>query len=182
MKITKRILLAAVVVITCACQKTKESQVTVVSDKKEQTASEIHRLPLYDHSDTVRMGSHLYAFAIHREACDSLPLVTDENGSRYADNLYTLRITRSGQAFFKRTFTKAQFASKLTSDFRAKGILDGFRFVNAREGLLRFAVCVSYPESDMSAPFLLTIGGDGSYTITPDDVMDVEEESGEDGV
>ena len=34
----------------------------------------------------------------------------------------------------------------------------------------------------MSAPFLLTIGGDGSYTITPDDVMDVEEESGEDGV
>ena len=64
MEITKRILLAAVVVITCACQKTKESQVTVVSDKKEQTASEIHRLPLYDHSDTVRMGSHLYAFAI----------------------------------------------------------------------------------------------------------------------
>ena len=182
MEMTKRILLVAAAMAAFACQKTKESQVTVVSGEKEQTVSEIHRLPLYDHTDSVRMGSHLYAYSIHREACDSLPVVVDENGLRYADNLYILRITRSGQPFFKRTFTKAQFAGKLTGNFRTQGILDGFRFVSAREGRLLFAVCVSQPESDMSAPFLLTIGGDGSYSITQDNVMDVEEDLSEDGV
>ena len=42
------------------------------------------------------------------------------------------------------------------------------------DGKLVFSLCVSYPESDLSSPFLLTIGPDGSATITKDEFMDVE--------
>ena len=36
------------------------------------------------------------------------------------------------------------------------GILDGFRFNRVDNGKLVFSLCVSYPDSDLSAPFLLT--------------------------
>jgi hypothetical protein len=54
------------------------------------------------------------------------------------------------------------------------GILDGFRFFRVDDGKLVFSLCVSYPDSDLSSPFLLTIGPDGSATITKDELMDVE--------
>lgn len=167
----------AAVLMVCACHKTQKNQVTIVSEGEKVTVNEIHRLPVYNLTDTARLGNNLYVYSIHREPCDTLPTVGEETGIRYADNLYRLRITRGdGQAFFDRTFSKAQFASRLTNEFRTQGILDGFRFVNAQNGVLSFAVCVSLPESDMSAPFLLSIGRDASYAITADDVMDVEEE------
>ena len=59
------------------------------------------------------------------------------------------------------------------------GILDGFRFNRVDNGKLVFSLCVSYPDSDLSAPFLLTIGPDGSSTIVEDEFMDVDPDSGE---
>ena len=58
--------------------------------------------------------------------------------------------------------------------FKKYGIIDGIRFNRAEEGKPYFNPCVSYPESDLSSPFLLTIGPDGSSTITKDEYMDVE--------
>ena len=48
--------------------------------------------------------------------------------------------------------------------------------MSAKEGKLTFGVCVSFPESDMLTPFVLTIGPDGSYTLEPDTAPDIEEE------
>ena len=58
--------------------------------------------------------------------------------------------------------------------FKKYGIIDGMRFNRAEEGKLYFNTCVSYPESDMSRPFILNIGPDGSYMILPDDDLDEE--------
>ncbi|MBR4516678.1 MAG: DUF4738 domain-containing protein, partial [Bacteroidaceae bacterium] len=57
------------------------------------------------------------------------------------------------------------------------GIMDGMSFNHAEEGKLYFNACVSFPESDMSCPFILTIGPDGSYTITPDTSFDEADET-----
>ena len=132
----------------------------------EQQVSE-HRMKEYNLTDSVTLGSHLYVYTIHRQADDSLKVVVDENGDKFVDNYYDLTILKDGGNFFRRLFTKASFASQLDDNFRKNGILDGFRFMSAKEGKLTFGVCVSFPESDMLTPFVLTIGPDASFTLEP---------------
>ena len=136
-----------------------------------------HRMKNYDLTDSVTMGNHLFVYSIHREADDSLKVVIDENGDKFVDNFYDLTIKRDGAGFFRRRFTKLSFGSQLDETFRKNGILDGFRFISAKEGKLTFGVCVSFPESDMSEPFLLTIGPDASFTLEPDTTPDIEEDT-----
>ena len=89
-----------------------------------------------------------------------------------ADGKRLAKETKDGKTFFDRSFTKADFRSLLSKDFQKYGIMDGLRFNHAEEGKLYFNTCVSLPDSDMSCPFFLTIGPDGSYTITPDTTID----------
>jgi len=175
MKIGKLLYLSIVALAFCACNDKsgqKEGQSTA---NTEQQASE-HRMKDYDLTDSVTLGSHLYVYTIHRQADDSLKVVVDENGDKFVDNYYDLTIVRDGANFFRRRFTKLSFGSQLDESFRKNGILDGFRYMSAKEGKLTFGVCVSYPESDMSEPFLLTVGPDGSFTLEPDMAPDIEEE------
>ena len=69
----------------------------------------------------------------------------------------------------------------LDEDFLKQSILDGCRFMQVHEGMVSFSLAVSYPESDMSRPFILNIGPDGSYMIVKDDSLeeDYPSESGD---
>ena len=100
--------------------------------------------------------------------------MVDEDGTKYKDNRYNLLVTKDGQTLFQRSFTKADFKSQLSSDFQKYGIMDGLRFNHIEDGKLIFNTCVSFPDSDMSCPFILAIGPDGSYTISPDTSIDEE--------
>ena len=162
--------------VLCSCNEKKGSADEQATTSAEQQAS-VHRMKDYDLTDSVTLGSHLFVYSIHREADDSLKVVVDENGDKYVDNYYDLTILRDGAKFFSRRFTKLSFGSQLDDSFRKNGILDGFRFMSAKEGKLTFGVCVSFPESDMSEPFVLTIGPDGSFTLEPDTAPDIEEDT-----
>ncbi|MBO7069505.1 MAG: DUF4738 domain-containing protein [Bacteroidaceae bacterium] len=171
-----RLLYVCLLVCTfCSCDNKKGQTTDQVLQTTEQQAG-VHRLNDYNLTDSVTLGSHLYIYTIHREADDSLKVVTDENGDKFVDNYYDLNICKDGNEFFRRRFTKASFESLLDDSFRKNGILDGFRFISAQEGMLTFGVCVSFPESDMSTPFILTIGPDGSFSLEPDTTPDIEEE------
>ncbi len=156
-----------------ACHSDKKSNIIV--EYPEAHEPQEHRMPDYNYSDTVKVGSHQYVYTIHREADKSLPKVTDEMGDTYLDNFYQLIIERDNVAFFERRFQKKDLKPYLSRDFQVNGILDGFRFVSISDGRLLFGLCVSFPESDMSSPFVLSIGPDASFAIEADDVMDVEE-------
>ena len=156
-----------------ACHSDKKSNIIVESQANYEPQE--HRMPDYNFSDTVCMGSHQFVYTIHREPDESLPKVKDEMGDSYLDNFYQLSIERDNATFFERRFSKSDLRPYLGRDFQRNGIMDGFRFISADNGRLQFGLCVSYPESDMSAPFILTIGSDASFTIVSDDVMDVEE-------
>lgn len=142
------------------------------------TVSEIVAMPSYSYGDTIYAGRHLMVYKLERHSSDSVCVREPETGDKYADNYYDLIITRDGHPFFAHRFTKASFASLLDKGFRKNGILDGFRFSDAKEGVLRFGACISYPDSDMSTPFVVTIAPDGNYGIKRDDVMDVVEDNG----
>jgi len=132
-----------------------------------ENADILQRMHDYHFEDTLRTGGHNYHYIIDRIASDSLPVVTDDEGHRFADNIYTLTIQRDGQSFLHRRFTKSAFASHLSADFVRKGMLDGMMLDRSLPGLV-FAVSVSLPQSDMFEPLLLRIDGSGGIAIERD--------------
>lgn len=175
-------LFSTLALASCQQQSQKSQEPQALASQTQDTSDQIHRMAVYDYSSSVEVGSHTYNYAIHGEAVDSLGIVTDEMGERYADNCYRLTVTRDGGAFFDHRFTKGTFRSLLDKGFARNGILDGFRFFKVQDAKLLFCVCVSYPESDMSAPFILAVGPDGSYTIDCDNNLDVDNSDDNDGV
>lgn len=155
-------------IISCSPQKA-ETQDTA---QTEQTDEGIRCLSDYAYTDSLMQGSHKVVYTITGQADDELSVVTDEDGTQYKDNRWQLVITKDGRTLFNRSFSKADFKSQLPDDFKKYGIMDGLRFHHAEEGKLYFNTCVSFPDSDMSCPFVLTIGPDGSYTISPDTSFD----------
>ncbi len=171
--------------VLCACNKKTQSTESATTNEKPKTEAEniLHRLPTLHVEDTVKSGSNVYALMINREACDSLGIVTDEMGYRFADNLLKISVKKNGSVLFARTFKKKDFMHLLDAEFAKHSILDGCRFLQVHEGMVSFSLAVSYPDSDMSRPFKLNIGPDGSYMIVKNDDMEEEYETeGNDGV
>ncbi|MBO7119496.1 MAG: DUF4738 domain-containing protein [Bacteroidaceae bacterium] len=160
------------VIASCNPQKTE----TQGGGQTEQDIDKVRSMPDYAYTDSVKQGSHKVVYTITSEADSTLKVVEDEDGVKFQDNRFQLRITKDGQKLFERSFTKADFKSQLSEDFRKYGIMDGLRFNRAEEGKLYFNTCVSFPESDMTCPFLLIIGPDGSYRIEPDATFGEEDE------
>lgn len=156
---------------SCTPQKSDEQTTT----STEQADDGIRRLPDYAYRDSLMQGSHKVVYSIESTNADDLPVVVDEDGAKYSDKRFTLDITKDGKQLFHNKFTKADFKSQLPDEFKKLGIMDGIRFHHAQEGKLYFNTCVSFPESDMSCPFLLIIGPDGSYRIEPDTSLDEDE-------
>ena len=121
---------------------------------------------------TEEAGGHKYHYTIERRPVETT--VTDEDGNVFYDNSISLAVQRDGSVLYSRTFTREDFLPMLDKGFCRYGILDGCRFVEIKGGNVVFSLCVSYPESDMLAAYLLTIHADGSATFSPDNTLDVE--------
>lgn len=171
------ILLLLFTLVFAACNQ-KSSDVDKVTQEKKTEKKDsgniIHRLPVLHAVDTVTSGKNVYVIEVHREAFDSLGIVTDDMGYRYADNSLKIAVRKNGSVLFNRTFRKKDFLHLLDAEFASHSILDGCRFLQVHEGMVSFSLAVSYPDSDMSRPFKLNIGPDGSYMIVKND--DLEDE------
>lgn len=165
-------LIGATLILSCTPKKTQTQE---AAPTQQQDINTVHSLPDYAYTDSLMQGSHKVVYTITGQPDDSLAVVVEEDGMKYKDNRFRLTITKDGRTLFSRSFSKADFRSMLTEDFRKYGIMDGMRFSHALEGKLYFNTCVSYPDSDMSCPFILTIGPDGSYTIEPDTTINDDE-------
>jgi len=163
--------LGLVFLASCGPQKIEQEG----SDQTDQDNDGVWELPNYTYPDSLMQGSHKVVFTITSQPDEELPEVVDEDGVKYRDNRFNLLIVKDGRTLFEHSFTKADFKSKLSEDFQKYGIMDGLRYNHAEEGKLYFNTCVSFPESDMSCPFLLIIGPDGSYRLEPDTTFDEDE-------
>ncbi len=145
-------------------------------DRPEQHEVQVIKMPDYRLTDSVSMGGHRYVYEITRKANDSLAMVRDEMDDLHADNVIRLTILRDGKPFFGRSFTKKTFEEELEDEFLKNSILDGIRFLDAEAGKgLTFSLSVSYPDSDMSVPFDLTVSPTGVFTYVKAELLDVEE-------
>lgn len=159
--------------LASACGKDKKADDTWVAPQHETV---VRQMADYHLTDSITLGDHCYRYDITRVASDSLAKVRDDMDDLFSDNTIQLTLWRDGRAYFDHTFTKGTFASAIDDTFYRSAILDGIRFLRAEPGRgLTFSFAVSYPESDMSMPFLLTITDQGTFSFVKDDTLDVEE-------
>ncbi len=166
---------ASLLIIALAAASCHRPQEAPSEPLDEQTDEEgVFTMPDYHASGSATAGGQETSYEITRQACDSLPLVTD--GARTArDNTIRLTLTRGGGVLFDRVLTKGDFRSYIDEDFFSRSILDGMRFSGAEAGRgLTFSVSVSEPGMDMTVPLLLTVSPDGGLSIARDEVLDVD--------
>lgn len=176
-------LLALLTLNACTGKSSTTEQTSTHSEytTDEEKGDGIQRMHEYNYSDEIVVDGKTYTYTIHREASDSLPLVTDDDGTRFADNIYTLQLVSNTGETTQFHFTKRNFMSYLSPEFQRKGILDGMMCDKSMPGL-RFAVSVSMPQSDMFEPLLLSIDPKGGMSIVRDERSDADFEGDDDGV
>lgn len=84
--------------------------------EKPDTTNSVQEMKDYHYSAEVKVGQTRYTYDIVREVNDTLPLVTGDDGERYADNYIRLRVNREGKEIFNKVFTKNHFRSYMEKD------------------------------------------------------------------
>jgi len=143
-----------------------------------------------DERDVKWVEGRMYQVSVLRQPNDSLPLVKDETGQQYVDNIFYLTVKRSdGSVFFKRTFTKKDFLQYLTPDYQKTGVLEGVVFDKADGDYLFFGASVGHPQTDEYIPLVIKLSRMGALSIAQDTQLDTNspqtepsESSDEDGV
>lgn len=119
---------------------------------------------------------------IVRRADTSLPIITDDAGGKYYDNVIDVTIEShkdDGMAYeskpiFQKTFNKKDFASYVNAKYLEKSALLGIVFDRVDGDNIVFAASVGQPDalSDDYVPLLVTVSHSGSMTITKDTRLD----------
>ena len=165
--------LALVLGVATACSPHADSSTPAdMPQQEEEDVNAVQRMRDYRYADSVYWKGHTYVYEVVRCVDDSMSVVTDDDGRRYADNFIRLTISRAGKTFFNRRFTKKTFDAYLNADFKKNAILEGMAFDTALPEGLRFSTSVSYPLSDMCVPFTITVAVDGSMSIAREEVLD----------
>jgi len=174
MRYTKTIwALMAVAVVMAACGEKKKSENTIVETIETPKVQSPVRMQDYTDERDVDWIGKVYHVAIHRQPSDSLPMVKDETGQQFVDNVFTLSVSRAdGSVFFSRVFTKKAVASYLDDDYRSTGIFEGLVFDRVDGDNLIFAASVGHPQTDEYIPLVITLTRMGDLSVKRDVDMD----------
>lgn len=177
MKTTLLLLCAAT--ILAACNKNADNRGGNLADI-DKTEDIMHKLQTLHVERDTTINGHKYSYVIDRISNDSLGIVTDELGARFADTELTISVKRDGSPLFNRTFHKESFSDLIDEHFLSQSILDGCMFYGVEQGNVMFSLAVSYPESDMSQPLMLTIDPSGHHSVRIDNSLNDEPENDSD--
>lgn len=142
------ILMVLTALSLAACKGEKKNTEDIIVEKvvpKPQNKPERMEKDERDGSVTWTGGAQ-YSYNIVREASDSLAIV-ENHDRKYYDNTIQLSVFRTdGTTFFKKTFTKANFAPALPPQSKEHGVLLGMSLNKAEGNNLRFIVSVGSPD------------------------------------
>lgn len=174
MKLSVSITCGLLLGFLAACKDQNKAAETAAAQgiQASDTIETVQRMNEYHYTDQVKWRGKTVSYVVERHAVDSLPVVADEQGTQYVDNVITLSVTDGDRSIFRKSFTKNTFKTYMETGFYKHSILEGMAFDRERDGNLCFAVSVSYPMSDLYIPLLIAIRPDGSYEITKDQVLD----------
>lgn len=130
-----------------SCKEEKKSDDIIIDTIITEQQTGPQHMSKEEHDGSVTwIGGAEYTYHIVREACDSLG-TTENNGQEYYNNTVKLTVHRAdGTTFFKKTFTKANFAPAMPKKYRDTGILLGMNLEKVDGNVLRFVVNVGSPD------------------------------------
>lgn len=133
----------------------------------------VHELEPYDFIDSVRVGSHTYAYHVVRSFDETCEVVTVD-GVRWQDTKVSVTVSCDGNTYFQHTFTRQDFRSAL-GEMMQQSILLGCARMDGDDDFQYFNVCVGAPDSDMDMNFRVRVGRDGSYAYEEADIFNEDE-------
>jgi hypothetical protein len=174
------LLTAGALLSLTSCGEKKKSSDIITQRVEKVTPRAPERMQEYDDSRDIAWIGKQYKVNVHRHPADSLPMVKDETGQKFVDNVISVKVLRvDGSQFFARTFKKSDFLSYLDDDYIKTGILEGLVFDKAEGDFLEFAASVSHPNSDEYIPLVVRLSRMGQITIQRDTQMDTTGETPE---
>ncbi len=167
------VMAAGMMLSLVACGEKKKSKDIITQRVEKVVPRGPERMQEYDDSRDVAWIGKQYKVTVHRQPADSLPMVKDETGQKFVDNIISVSVVRSdGSRFFSRSFKKSDFLRYLDDDYSKTGILEGLVFDKAEGDFLEFAASVSHPNSDEYIPLVVRLSRMGQITIQRDTQMD----------
>lgn len=163
-----------------SCGQKKETNVIIAPKPTESRPAAPTKMSDYTQRDTVTWLGRVYTVVVKRSACDSLPMVKDEQGRQYYDNTIRVQITRpDGSEFFNRTFRKTDFAACLDTHTNEDGALLGIVLDRADGDNLLLGASVGSPDvlSDEYIPIVITLSGHGDISYKRDTKLEVENQN-----
>lgn len=167
--------LAFLLLLLVACGGKKTNQETMGKERAFQSKTDTIEMQSSLSKGNVLFKGNEYRYEIERIACDSLPMVKDEEGNVFVDNCVRLTITRNGnRPLISKVFTKKTFMNDVPSKFMKEAILEGFVFYEERmsdEDGIVFAASVCIPQTDLFYPLIVRVSSDGGIRVEPDNIM-----------
>ena len=164
---------AGLVLAMSGCGSKKKSDQIITQRVVKKAPQQPVKMQEYNDERDVPWIGKSYHVAINRMPSDSLPMVKDETGQKFVDNIFTLTVSREdGSVFFSRQFTKAFFTDYITEVYRKAGILEGIVFDKADGDWLEFAASVGLPQTDEYIPLVIRLSRMGELTVSQDTQMD----------
>ncbi len=174
----KVFMVCCLVLTLMACSEKKKSDDIITERVEQPKPQEPVRLQSYSDSKEVGWIGRTYRIAIDRHPSDSLPMVSDETGQKFVDNVIALVVSREdGSVFYRHQFTKKDFNSYLDDDYRKTGILEGLVYDKVDGDWLEFAASVCHPQTDEYIPLIVRLSRMGQITIQRDTQMDTTGET-----
>ena len=174
--ITLPVIATALFLVACGGKKKSDDIIT------QRVVTTVSKTPVRmtentDEHEVQWIGKN-YRISIHRQPTDSLPMVRDDSGQKFVDNVFTLSVSRQdGSIFFSRKFTKSNFIKYVGDDFYRTGILEGFVFDRAEGDWLEFGASVGRPQTDEYIPLVIRLSRMGVVEIKLDDQLDTSPDS-----
>lgn len=102
-------------IAACGGQKEGETAQTHSETAQNEVSDEPYADSSLESSSTAQLGGHTYVVKVNRVSDKQLPVVEDELGKKFYDNRVDVTVTRDGQEFFSRSYTKEAFADFLSA-------------------------------------------------------------------
>lgn len=174
---TLLLLLAAVTFTACG---DRSKTADAASDKPATEATKpADDAPYADTNRTnekeVTLGGRKYFVRAFRTVDRNLPVVEDEVGKKFYDNRVELTITRDGEAFCSKTFTKADFDSQLSDSEKQGTVFLGMAFDESGSDAhaIRLGAQIGQPGIEEGPAFIVEVTlSNGEISIVRDKNQD----------
>jgi hypothetical protein len=166
------LLLTSLSLLTGCKEKKQTTDIIAATVETPKPTGPIRMQPYHDLRQVQWLGKS-YEIEINREPSDSLPMVKDETGQQFVDNIIRLTIRRAdGTVAISKKFLKGTFDAYIDKHYRQQGIMEGFVFDEVDGNSIEFAASVSLPQTDEYIPLEVDIDNFGKVSIKRDSEMD----------